>query len=569
MIRSVFILYVRLTVIGMAMLFQAVFFTRLARANGESTTIRLNTVGYLPHAEKEASVALPCTNFVVIHLPDKVVVFSGKATGPVLNLDTQERLYTADFSEVKQAGVYQIDVPGVGSSAPFHIASNVYHEPFHTVMLGFYLWRCGTPVSATYHGATFAHAACHTNDGWLDFVNGGHTHKDGTGGWHDAGDYNKYTVNAGVAVGVMFRAWEDFGPQIRKVRLAIPESGGALPDYLAEIKWELDWLLKMQAPDGSVYHKLSARHFSNFVLPEFDTSNRYFTPWGSEATADFTGIMAQAARIYRPYNPTFAERCLKAAEKSYEFLQTHPGYHKADQTGFSTGEYEVNEPSHRLNDIPENRLWAAAEMWETTGNPKALQDVENRIRAVHALVDSDFDWDDVKDLGMFTYLFSHRSGRDPRLVELVRSNLLATANGIVETSQHHGYARPLGTNYYWGCNGGVARQAVILIAANRLTGGSTASLYYETCLNTLNYLFGRNSYDRSFVTGVGFHPPIHPHDRRSGGDNVATPWPGYLVGGPNPRATDWQDEQANYRVNEIAINWNASLVYALAAGLKD
>ena len=279
--------------------------------------------------------------------------------------------------------------------------------------------------------------------------------------------------------------------------------------------------------------------------------------------------MAQAARIYRPYDPAFADHCLKAAQKSYEFLQTHPGYHKADQTGFSTGEYEVNEPSRRLNDVPENRLWSAAEMWETTGDPKALQDVENRIRAVHGKVDNDFDWDDEKDLGMLTYLFSERPGRDPGLVELVRSNLLAAANGIVETARHHGYARPLGTKYYWGCNGGVARQAVLLIAANRLTGGSTSSAYHATCLDALNYLFGRNSYDRSLVTGVGFRSPMHPHDRRSAGDNVVDPWPGYLVGGANPKATDWQDVQANYRVNEIAINWNAALVYALAVGLKN
>ena len=62
---------------------------------------------------------------------------------------------------------------------------------------------------------------------------------------------------------------------------------------------------------------------------------------------------------------------------------------------------------------------------------------------------------------------------------------------------------------------------------------------------------------------------MHPHDRRSAGDDVVDPWPGYLVGGPNPRATSWRDEQANYRVNEIAINWNTALIYALAAFLKD
>ena len=156
-------------------------------------------------------------------------------------------------------------------------------------MLGFYLWRCGTAVSATYHGQTFAHAACHTNDAWLDYVGGGHTHKDGTKGWHDAGDYNKYTVNAGVTVGTLFRAWEDFGPQLRKVRLDLPESGGKLPDFLAELKWELDWLLTMQAPDGSVYHKLTTRSFGGFILPEAETAEPLFHALGQRGHRRFCG----------------------------------------------------------------------------------------------------------------------------------------------------------------------------------------------------------------------------------------------------------------------------------------
>ncbi len=539
-----------------------------------SLPIRLNTVGYPPGAIKQASVALPCTNFSVVRLSDDVTVFSGKTTGPVPDPDTREQLYTADFSKLKRPGDYQLVVPGVGRSAPFHVAANVYREPYYVVMRGFYLWRCGTAVSETYQGTAFAHGICHTNDAWLDYVGGGHTQKDGTKGWHDAGDYNKYVVNAGVTVGVLFRAWEDFGPQIKAVRLDIPESGGPLPDFLAEIKWELDWLLTMQAPDGSVYHKLSTTHFGGFAPPETETAERYFTPWGSEATADFVGILAQAARIYRPYDPAFAARCLQAAQKSYQFLQVRPEYHQADQTGFSTGAYEINEPNHRLKGVPQNRLWAAAEVWESTGDTNALRDLEDRIRSVHGQVDSDFDWDEVKDLGLLTYLFSERAGRDPALVNLVRSNLLAAADEIVQDCKHDAYARPLGSHYFWGCNGAVARQTVIFMAADRATHRkifrlSSKSVYRETSLDALNHLFGRNYYGRSFVTGLGFEPPQHPHDRRDNGKYLDHPWPGYLVGGAHPKATDWHDDQANFRVNEIAINWNAALVYALAAGLAD
>jgi endoglucanase len=79
----------------------------------------------------------------------------------------------------------------------------------------------------------------------------------------------------------------------------------------------------------------------------------------------------------------------------------------------------------------------------------------------------------------------------------------------------------------------------------------------------VNHIFGHNYYNRSYVTGLGLNPPMNPHDRRSGADDVEAPWPGYIVGGGHS-ATDWVDEEASYSHNEVAINWQAALVYALA-----
>jgi endoglucanase len=90
-------------------------------------------------------------------------------------------------------------------------------------------------------------------------------------------------------------------------------------------------------------------------------------------------------------------------------------------------------------------------------------------------------------------------------------------------------------------------------------------MYKATMLDGLNYLFGRNPFGRSFVTGLGYDPPRYPHDRCSIADGVKPPWPGYLVGGPWPKATDWRDDQEDFKTNEIAINWNGALIYDLAA----
>lgn len=533
----------------------------VAEAQAEdSTRLRLNTVGYLPDQPKVGSVLEGSGEFRVVRVDDGAEAFAGQLGDVAFNADTQEQLATADFSALVEPGEYRLSVKGVGESARFRIGGDVYQQPFRAVCRGMYLWRCGTAVEGEHDGRTYRHDACHREDAWLDFAGGGHERRPCVGGWHDAGDYNKYVVNAGVTVGVMLRAWEDFGPRIERVRLDLPERGGPLPEFLAEVKWELDWLLSMQADDGSTYHKVSTQKFGGFVVPEAEREPRYLAPWSSAATADFTAMMALASRHYAAYDRAFADRCLQAAQRSYMFLRAHPEDHKAEQRRFETGRYDTQDD--------DDRLWAEAELWEATGDGDVLAALESRLgaRADAAAVDGDWDWGNVKNLGLLTYLTSKRPGRNAALVEKVRSSLIATADRHVAAAAEHGYARPMGTQYYWGCNGTVARQTVVLEAARRLTGDVR---YRAAQLDALNHLLGRNCYGRSFVTGLGGRPPLHPHDRRSGADDVAEPWPGYLIGGANPRATDWHDAEEDHRTNEIAINWNGALIYALAAQLPE
>jgi endoglucanase len=81
---------------------------------------------------------------------------------------------------------------------------------------------------------------------------------------------------------------------------------------------------------------------------------------------------------------------------------------------------------------------------------------------------------------------------------------------------------------------------------------------------------------------VGEHPFEHPHHRPSAA-HPGEPWPGLLSGGPNagrqdailvvlpkdlPPAKVYADQQASYASNEIAINWQAALVFLLAGELQ-
>jgi len=554
---------------------------------GADSQVRLNSVGFLPNNDKGASVSAAVTSFTINNATTNAVVWTSTAaniTGPVTASDSNETVYKLNFSAFTTPGTYYLNAAGVGRSVNFTIAENVYNDTYVTAYKAMYYWRCGMAVSAVTNGQTFGHGACHMNDGNLTYFSGSNTIKEGRQGWHDAGDFNKYIVNAGITMGMFFMAWEHYGSVLNSIPMPhIPSTVpgysfnvSAYPDYLKELRWEMDWVLKMQHPDGSgkVSHKLTATGFCGFIMPENDSDVRYYTDWGSAATADFVAMCAMAARVFYPYDPAYAQQCLDAAWVSYNFLLANTANKAPTLTAFSTGGYGTTDG--------DDRLWAASEMWATTGSTTAHNDFITRANGYTDKTDEDFDWGNVKNLGMYTYLLCTRTGKNTAIRDDIQADLIADANAAVTKKNNHAYARPLGTNFYWGCNGSVARQTMLLQIANMVSPNAN---YVNAALDSLSYLLGRNPFRRSYVTGIGASPPMYPHDRTSGADGIANPVPGYLVGGSNGTnsgdpalsampaglgaAMYWTDDQDSYASNEIAINWQGALVYALAGFVKN
>jgi endoglucanase len=547
--------------------------------------VQLNTVGFLPERAKLATVVSPGgTTFDIYDVNDpSTPAWSGALGDPLTDPETNEKYWLADFSAFTTVGTYYLDVPGAGTSATFKIDPDVYKDTLPVVMLGLTGARCGTSVNfsndvttpdtladgglsthGTAHTDHFSHKACHTRDANLDVISNQDAIKPSQHGWHDAGDYGKYTTNAAFAVGMLLEAWDHFQPTLSTLSLPkVPEHGGAFPDFLAEVKWELDWLLTMQFDGGGVAFKVTAFQFEGFVLPEDDGQLRYFAPIGSGATADFAAVMAMASRIYRTYDAAFADTCLTAATAAYGYLANNPLNVIPDQSKFSTGTYADSSDA-------DERLWAAAEMWEATGDSAALADFEQR--AATPAVDAGFDWPHVSNLGYFTYALSQQTGRDPVRVAAVDAAIIASADDIVTNTSAQAYGRGIPT-YYWGSAGVVVRNSMNLWVANVLASTAAAAdqpapgnKYLDAMVSQIDYVFGRNPFGRSLVTAIGYHPPLHPHHRPSASDNVVDPWPGLLVGGPQSSgAQAWQDTQDDFNVNEVAINWTAALVYATSA----
>jgi endoglucanase len=560
-----------------------------ASAGWEVHPLRADSVGYVTDREKLATLVLPSGMTKLddptaeVHAsPSGVLVWPCTMTGPTTDPDTGAVVYIADFTAFTDAGTYYVQAPGLtdpmtgmpAQSASFQIAPDAFRDTLTRAMIAMYGQRCGTAVSISLDGDTWSHGACHAHDASQKYLPPvmADVIKPSEKGWHDAGDYGKYVTNGAFAAGMLLEAWQHFQPTLAALALPIPEHGtNTTPDFLSEVRWELEWLLTTQRDDGAVSHKVTALNFEGFVIPEADGQARYYTDIGTSATADFVAVMAQAARIYGDYDQDFANTCRDKATLGYQFLQQNPNRIFPNESMFGTGGYQDSGKGEAGA-----RLWAAVELWETTGDPAVLADVENRLwntavspAALKLTVANNFDWGDPTNLGMFTYLLSQRTDRNPDIVAALSASAVSTADMLVATAQSAAFGRAIG-GYFWGSNGTVARAAMNLWVANVLRPGPK---YLDAIAMQLDHLLGRNIYDRSQVTMVGYHPPVRPHHRPSVADMVTDPWPGLLVGGANqqdattgtPAAMTWQDSTAYPELNEVAINWNGALVYAAAA----
>ena len=528
-----------------------------ATHKGGGVIVRVNSVGFLPGTPKQATYAGPASTFVIHRADggkkpgDDPVVFPDApgAVGPALNASDsgEPEVHVVDFSDLNVPGEYYVAVDGVGTSEHFRIGSDVFVEPFHAAMLGMYGWRCGTAVSFEWQDQTFAHGACHLHD------------DPALGGWHDAGDYGKYTNNGSFALGMMLLAWDHFRDRLENVALTVPEQDNGIPDYLDECSYQLGWLLGMQYDDGSVSDRLTAANFDPLTtMPEASTALRSMSSASTKATADFAAVAAHAARVFREFDPDLAERAEAAAVKAWQFLVANTAPIQPPASGF-TGSYSGD------SDL-DDRFWAAAEIFETTGDKAALAAFENASKTFN--VAANWDWDNVANLGIFSYLGSTQDGRDAAVVTRLTLALENSASNLATTAETHPYGRSLGAYYNWGVNGTIARTALVFVTASR-ADPDNSQRYLDAASTQLGHLFGRNYYGRSFMTGIGAKPPLHPHHRPSVADGIEPPWPGLLVGGPSKSdpapATVWLDDSADYTSNEVAINWNAPLIYALAA----
>nr|HQH71138.1 glycoside hydrolase family 9 protein [bacterium] len=478
-------------------------------------------------------------------------------------------VWIADFSVLDATGKYLLQVEGIGQSPPFPIDTRLYPPLLRQTARSYYYQRCGSALLKKYAEA-WQHPECHAAD--ASIFSPSAVVKPATGGWHDGGDYGQYTVSGAYAAGLLLLLHDHFPNALPDGSLAIPESGNSVPDLLDEVRWELEWLLKMQAEDGGFYHKLTPLEPVKPVSPAKDTEPRFLFPPSTAATGGACALLAKASRVFKAHDVDFAGRCLQTALAAWDYLESHP-----DDGGFQNPP-NVRTPSFTDTDDSEERFWAAVELSLATRNQKYLQAVKTLADERVPLLSASGYWGNMMPLAVAAILDDATNTFESRLRQEALTDLLSLADTLREKIQTDGYRLSLQEGEFtWGSNGAILNNAIILCLAHRY---QPKPEYRQGAQDQLQYILGRNPLSMCYVTGFGAHPPAHLSHPATMAGSAATPIPGLLAGGPNQflndnalakmftsasaPATVYLDSEESFSSNQATISWNAALAYVAA-----
>lgn len=561
--------------------------------------ININQVGYNPDSPKIAAFHLDEAEPVSWSLQRGGTVAASGATIVVGDDSSSgDFVHQIDFTDFAESGEgYQLEV-GSMTSAPFDISESVYADLKQNALAYFYLNRSGIDINEAYAGE-WARPAGHLTDDDVTCYKGEDLSGsqwpgcdyalDVSRGWYDAGDYGKYVVNGGITVWTLMNMYERNKDSFGDGSLSIPENSNGVPDILDEARWEMEFLLSMQVPEGQegaglVHHKMHDRTWETMpALPitERDNDNehqdpgqgRYLYPPSTAATLNLAATAAQCSRIWKEIDPEFADNCLDASEKAWDAAVENPNIFAGPVPGSGGGDYDDQTVSDEF-------YWAAAELFAATAKEEYQEFLADSPH--HGQIPShisSMSWNETAALGAITLALVPNQLAQQEVTD-IQEQIVSTADYYLSVIEGEGYRMPI-SDFEWGSSSAVLNNMIILGLAYEFTDDP---IYLDGMTESMDYLMGRNPVSMSYIAGYGERAVQHPHHRFWANDpdrGWPPPPPGAVAGGPNATADDtpfnnsglsemapakrYLDDLESYSTNEVAINWNAPLAWAATA----
>ena len=571
--------------------------------------VRVNQVGYLPDGPKQATLVTDATRPVRWSVENAAgrTVEKGRTRPAGVDTSSGLNVATIDFSDVRRSGSGYTLIADGERSYPFTIGGDIYASLRTDAKTLFYTQRSGTPILdslAPGYGRAAGHIGVDPNQGDTAAIClplGDDAQKlyerpwtcagprDVSGGWYDAGDHGKYVVNGGIAVAQLMQEYERTltAPRgsrraLRDGTLSIPEGDNGIPDLLDDVRWELEWMLTMQVPAGEpyaglAYHKVADANWTGLPTdPASDPQARYLFRPSTAAGLNLAAATAQGARLFARYDRRFAARLLRASTTAYAAAEKTPNLYAPAPD--ATLDPNPGSGPYDDDDVSDEFYWAAAELYLTTGARRYRQDVVTSPHHTGPVFDAGgFSWNEVAALGRLD--LATVPNRLPDRDRVIRS-VIKAADSYLANEKRHPFGSPYAPadgNYAWGSNSAVLNILQVVGTAYDLT---ERNRYADGVLRGMDYVFGRNALNISYVTGYGTYASQNQHSRMYAHQvdpRLPNPPRGTLAGGPNGTALTtgdpvaaakltgcvqqfcYIDDIGSWSTNELTINWNAPL----------
>ncbi|HXN32946.1 MAG TPA: glycoside hydrolase family 9 protein [Polyangiaceae bacterium] len=533
-----------------------------------SANIVVDQFGYRPTAEKIAvarapqmgfdapSSFVPGAKYALIDAHTGSSVLEGAPTawnGGATDASSGDKAWWFDFSSVTAPGDYFVlDETQAIRSDVFAISDSVYGDVLAQAVRMLFYQRAGFAKAAQFSGAGWADGASHMGPlqdphcRLFSSPNDATTEKDVQGGWFDAGDENKYSNWGAQDVIQLLRAYSE-NPTAFHDDYNIPESGNSIPDVIDEVKWELDWLLRMQNADGSV---LSIVGEDSESPPSSATKPSLYGPANTSAAFSSAAAFAYASKVFRSVDPqyaAYADRLKTAAVSAWTWGQANPAVTFQNSGKVGAGEQEIDG----AYGLPMRKLEAAVYLFELTGDATYRGVFDASYGQAHLFTQGNYVDPYSIEVQDTLLEYAKANGATAAVAQAIKTAYVAGMGSATNFPSLRTNADPYLAylqDYVWGSNQVKAAQGIVFydVIALGLDPSSNADAL-RGAERYVHYLHGVNPLQIVYLSNMGGHGAASSITRvfhswfahgsalwGAVGTSTYGPPPGYLVGGPNP-----------------------------------